>query len=406
MMFALLAIIVPIFSQLSLGDAQSAALAHSPDVALARAKVAEQQALFNAARSVYAPALTANYTEAPQGVDVDQTAAQRLTTVGASIALGDLFAASPAIAQANASLRAAQFDLVDAQRTERITVIGFYYDALDALATVGARQVALAGANAELKAAQLRFNSGDAPRLDVVRAQVALANAQADLARARADALNASDALATETALDVSALATGLSEQPAVQLVPHDVNGAVRAALSSRPEIASARAAVDAETHAVEVTRRDGLPQVTLAGGYTSGVDSAIKVSGPSVNVNAMMPLGAAPHDRVVAEEARLTQAQAQLERVRRQVTIEVSAAVRTQIAQGEALAAAERALGEAKAEFDATQIGYRSGASSSLDVESARTTYISALVTELSAYYAQARAAATLQLLMGNEHV
>lgn len=405
MMWALLALVVPIFSQLSLGDAQNAALAHSPDVALARAKVQEQQALFGAARSVYAPALTANYVESPQGVNIDQTAAQRLTTVGASIALGDLFAASPAIAQANASLRAAQFGLADAQRTERITVIGFYYDALDTLAAVNARQVALDGANAELRAAQLRFNNGDAPRLDVVRAQVALANAQADLARARADAQNASGALAEETALDAASLTIGSREEAAVQLVPYDLAGAVRTALASRPEIASAQAAVDAEAHAVEVARRDGLPQVTLAGGYTTGVDSAIKVSGPSLNLNATLPLGSAPRDRVIAEEARLSQARAQLERVRRVVTIEVSSAVRTQIAQGEALAAAERALSQAKAEYDATQIGYRSGASSSLDVELARSTYITALVTELSAYYAQARAAATLQLLMGNEH-
>ncbi len=405
MICTLLALVVPIFSQLSLGDAQSAALQHSPDVALARAKVQEQQALFGVSRSAYAPALTANYAASPQGVDLDRTAEQRLTTVGASIALGDLFAASPAIAQANASLRAAQFSLADAQRTERITVIGFYYDALDTLATVDARQVALDGANAEVRAAQLRFNNGDAPRLDVVRAQVAQANAQADLARARADAQNATGTLGEETALDAASLRTGSHEESVVQLVPYDIAGAVRNALASRPEIAAAQAAVDAEEHAVEVARRGNLPQVTLAGGYTTGVDSAINVAGPSLNINATLPLGSAPRDRVTAEQARLAQAQAQLDKVRREVTIEVSSAVRTEIAQGEALAAAERALGQAKAEYDATQIGYRSGASSSLDVELARSTYITALVTELSAYYAQARAGATLQLLMGNEH-
>ena len=401
----LLALIVPIFSQLSLNDAQTAALQHSPDIAIARAKVDEQRALFDAARSAYAPALTANYVEAPQGIDAFTTGAQRLTTVGASIALGDLFAASPAIAQASASLRSAQFDFDDAQRTERIAVIGFYFDALDAHATMDARQVALDDANAQLRAAHLRFANGDAPRLDVVRADVALANAQADLVRASADAQNADATLAQETARDVTSLTIGTREEQMVPLVPYDPNAAVRTALASRPEIASAQAAVDAEQHAVEVTRRGGLPQITLAGGYTSGIDSAIKVSGPSLNLNASMPLGATPHDRIAAEEARLAQAQAQLQKVRREVTIEVSAAVRTQAAQGGALAAASRALGEAKAEYDATQIGYRSGASSSLDVESARSTYISALVNELSAYYAQARAAATLQLLMGNEH-
>lgn len=405
MIGALLAIVVPTFAHLSLDDAQRAALQHSPDVAIARAKVDEQRALFDAARSAYAPALTANYVEAPQGVDAFTTSAQRLTTVGASIALGDLFAASPAIAQANASLRAAQFGFDDAQRTERIAVIGLYFSALDAQATVDARRVALDDANAQLRAARLRFTNGDAPRLDVVRAEVALANAQADFARARADAQNAQATLGQETAVDVASLTTGSHEEPLAPLVPYDPDAAVRAALASRPEIVSAQAAVDAERHAVGVARSGGFPQVTLAGGYTSGIDSEVKVSGPSLNVTANLPLGGAPHDRVVAEEARLAQAQAQLDKVRRDVTNEVGAAARTLTAQGEALAAAERALSEAKAEYDATQIGYRSGASSSLDVESARSTYIGALVGELSAFYAQARATATLQLLLGTTH-
>ncbi|MGC2130094.1 MAG: TolC family protein [Candidatus Aquilonibacter sp.] len=405
MIHLLLAVVVASFSRLTLDGAQSAAVAHSPDVAIARAKVEEAQALFDAARAQYAPTLTANYAEAPQGGDLGQVVAQRLTTFGATIALGDLFAASPAVAQANASLRAAQFDFDDARRSERIAVIGYYYDALDALATADARTAAVRDAQAQLRAAHLRFRAGDAPRLDEVRASVALANAQADLARAAADAQNATDTLAQETAVDSAALVTTARDESVTPLIPTDVHAAVRLALSLRPEIASAQADVDAETHAVEVAKRAGIPAVTLAGGYTTGVDTGIKVSGPSANLTMTVPLGGAAHDRVAAEEARLAQAQAQLEKVRRSITVSVGAAVRTETAQGVALAAAERALREAKAQYDATQIGYRSGASSSLDVESARTTYVAALVAELSAYYDVVRAQATLQMLMGDEH-
>lgn len=405
MIHLLLAVVVASFSRLTLDEAQRAAIAHSPEIAMARAKVDEAQAMFDAARTQYAPALTANYTEAPQGGDLGQVVAQRLTTVGAAIALGDLFAASPAIAQANASLHAARFDFDDARRSERIAVIGYYYDALDALATADARTEAMRDAQAQLRAARLRFRSGDAPRLDEVRAAVALANAQADLARAAADAQNAADTLAQETAVDSATLVTAARDEPIPPLVPYDVNAAVRMALTLRPEIASAQADVEAETHAVEVAKRAGIPALTLAGGYTTGVDTGIKVSGPSANVTLTVPLGGAAHDRVIAEEARLAQAQAQLEKVRRGIAISVGAAVRTETAQGVALAAAERALREAKAEYDATQIGYRSGASSSLDVESARATYVAALVADLSAYYDVARAQATLRMLMGDEH-
>lgn len=405
MIHLLLAVVVASFGRLTLDDAQRAAIAHSPDVAMARAKVDEAQALFDAARAQYAPSLTAAYAEAPQGGDLGQVVAQRLTTFGATIALGDLFAASPAIAQADASLRVAQFDFDDARRNERVAVIGYYYGALDALAAADARTAAVRDAQAQLRAAHLRFSAGDAPRLDEVRAAVALANAQADLARAAADAQNATDALALETAVDTVTLVATSRDEPIPPLVPYDVNAAVRQALASRPEVASAQADVEAETHAVDVAKRAGIPALTLAGGYTTGVDTGIKVSGPSANVTMTVPLGGAAHDRVVAEEARLAQAKAQLEKVRRSITVSVGAAVRTQTAQGVALAAAERALREAKAEYDATQIGYRSGASSSLDVESARTTYVAALVAELSAYYDVVRARATLQMLMGDEH-
>ena len=116
---------------------------------MARAKVEEAQALFDAARAQYAPSLTANYAEAPQGGDLGQVVAQRLTTFGATIALGDLFAASPAIAQADASLRVAQFDFDDARRNERVAVIGYYYGALDALAAADARTAAVRDAQAQ-----------------------------------------------------------------------------------------------------------------------------------------------------------------------------------------------------------------------------------------------------------------
>ena len=395
---------VQTFAQLTLGAAESAALKGSPDVALAAARVQEQQALFAAARATYGPALTGNYVETPQGVGTNQIAAQRLTTVGAQVTLGDLLAYSPAIAQANASLQAAQFDFSNAQRSERINVIGLYYGALSARADLAARRAALQSAQADQHASQVRFGAGDVPRLDVVRAGVAVAQAQADVARAQADADNADAALAQETGIDPASLNTAPTAIAPSSLAPSAAS-AVREALASRPEVASAQSSVDAEQHAVAVAKRGGFPATTLSAGYTKGIDSAIAVSGPTLGVQMNLPLGGAAHDRVAAEEARLAQARAQLAKVQRQITVEVGAAVRTYQAQSSALAAARRALQQAGAAFAATRIGYQSGASSSLDVEAARATYIQSLVSETSALYAQAQAQATLQLLLGNDH-
>ncbi|MBV8344559.1 MAG: TolC family protein [Candidatus Eremiobacteraeota bacterium] len=392
-----------VFAQLSLHDAQSDALVASPDVASARAKVAEAQARFDEARATLGPALTANYNQVPQaGPTNTSVVTQRLTTVGAQWSLGDLFAYSPAVAQATAALRAAQRDLDDAERGERVAVVGAYYAALGARATLRARDDELSAAQAQLRAARLRFGAGDAPRLDVVRATVAVATAQSDEARAQADVENTDAALALETGVDSGALQTMTPvnlEAPPLNLAVQD---AAARALASRPDVAAARENVVAEQHAVGVARRSGWPLVTLAGGYTTGVDTGIPVSGPSGTVDVSLPLSGAAHDRVREEEARLAQARAQLQKVERSVQLEVGAAVRDYRAQTIALAASEDALQSAQAAFRAAQIGYRSGALASLELESARSAYVQALVTQISALYAQARARATLSLLLG----
>ncbi|HET9028654.1 MAG TPA: TolC family protein [Candidatus Aquilonibacter sp.] len=398
-------LLVQSFTGLSLAQAQTGALAHSPDVAIARSKVQEAQALFDAARANYGPALFGNYALSPQAGNGPYTVSQRLTTVGAQVTLGDLIAYSPLVAQANASLLAARFDLAGAERAERINVIALYYAALTAEATLNARRTALTGATSDLRAAKLRFGNGDVPRLDVVRADVAVAQAQADLARAQAEAENAEAALATETQAGSAALALAQTPAPAAVPVTIAPEAAVSLALAHRPEIASAQEAVRAEERAVEIARAGGLPVVTVSGGYSKGVDTEIPVQGPSLTVNATLPVGGAQHDRVVAEQARLSQARSELERAQRQVTTEVGAAVRTYQAQTQALSAAQRALAEASAAFRATQIGYRNGASSSLDVETARATYVQALVAQITSLYAQLQAQATLQLLIGSTH-
>lgn len=402
MIFILSSIVL--FARLSLSDAQTDALAVSPDVAIARGRVAEAQALRDQARATYGPALSANYAQAPQaGPSNNNVVTQRLTTVGATWTLGDLFEHAPAVAQADAALRSAQLTLDDAERTERIAVIAAYYGALGAEASLAARDQELASANSELRAANLRFSSGDAPRLDVVRASVALAIAEADRARAQADADNSLAALARETGLTADVLAATVSA--AAETAPQvalNVDAATRVALARRPDVASARKNVDAEERAVAVAERGGWPLMTLSGGYTQGVDTGIPVSGASATVDVVLPVTGAAHDRVVAERARLAQAQAQLTKVERGVALEVGSAIRSYQAQTVALAAAQRALHAAQDEFSATQVGYRSGAVSSVDVEAARTTYVQALVNEISSLYEQARARAELNLIVG----
>lgn len=389
------------FAALPLSAALQRAVQISPDVGQAREHVMENAALLAAARGVAAPSLMFGYAAAPQGGNAGNTIEQSLATAGAGITLGDYFSYLPAVHEAQFALAQSQFDLLDAQRTEREKAAGLYYDALKAQAATVLRAQDLSGAQSDLHAAQLRFRAGDVPRLDVVRAQVALANARAALDTARVDMQNARDALSVETGVPLQSLNAFQNVAPFAP-PPSDPQQAVARALAQRSDLASAQQAVYAEEAAVRVAQRGVLPSVTVNAGYTHGYDSGVLVSGPSANVSVNLPLSHAASDRTAAERARLAMTQYKAAAIRRGITVAVSAAARTYQQSVRALDSARAALGAAQQELRATQIGYRSGASSSLDVADARRTYVQAALAELSAVYARAQAAATLEEEMG----
>ncbi len=389
---------------LALADAENAAVTNAPSVHEARAHVAEQMALLDAARGLGVPHAIVNYAASPQFGTVG-TVEQQLTTAGIQVALGEVSGREPAIAQAQADLRSAYAGELDAERLERMKVVGIYFDTLRTAEIRQLQEAIVASLQADVRAAELRYAAGDAPHLDVLRADVALARAQADLATSRADESNAQHALAIETGEDVRSLTMPtLAEQTRALApsVPASDDAAIAIALQHRPEIAAARADVSSEEAALHVAQRATLPGVIAQVGYTTGVDTAVHVSGPSANVTLDVPLSHAANDRVRAERARLDQATARLDLAQRTITVEVGDAVRTYESGVIASAAATRARVEAAQEVRATQTGYRAGASSSLDLEDARRAYAQAAVDEATALAAQAQAAATLDALMG----
>jgi outer membrane protein TolC len=256
------------FANLPLSAAQASAVGNSPEVLAATERVNENKAMLAAARGTFGPALSANYSQSPQAGATGGTIAQKLTTVGAQMTLGDLLNYSPAVAQASANLRSAQFDLLAVQRMENIRLIALYYDALRGVATAQTRNDALEAAQADLRAAEIRFKAGDAPHLDVVRAEVTVARAMADLETAKATQSNALEALAIETGTAAPALGPVLDTSPATgSPLPLTAVDAVKKALGARPELASAQAAVDAEAAAVRSAERGVLPAISLAAG-------------------------------------------------------------------------------------------------------------------------------------------
>jgi outer membrane protein TolC len=408
------------FPGLALADAEQRALAASPDVRTAQATLAGARASYEQVRGTYGVSATAGYAEAPQG-GTSGTIAQRLSTVGLQVTLGDVASYAPLVAQAAASLRAAATDELTAERMERTKVVGLYYAALKARSVASARTDALASATAFLDAAQKRFAAGDVPHIDVVRAQVAQAKAQADLARAKSEDANAADALAREAGVAPSALAsapaatpTGAATTPLVaaarvtpaapttSIAPKTIlsaDQAVTRALANRADVRSADENVRAAQAGVRAAQRAVIPPITLSAGYTRGVDSGVNIGGPTIGAQMAIPLGGALGAKVRTQRALLDAATAKREGVARQIAVEVGSAARTAAATIDAERATATALDAARAELDAASLGYRNGASTSLDLSSARSAYVQAQVDELSALYDRLQAQAVLEL-------
>lgn len=391
---------IPAFAHLTLPDALSKTVANSAAVAGAQATVRERQSELRLARLGGIPHLNADYSLAPQAAPTGSaTIEQHFIAVGAGISIGDVLATSPSIRQAAA-------ELVSAQRAEdarvlqaRTSAIDLYFSALRTAAVATVRRDAVRGAQRELSAARLRAHVGEAPHLDVVRADVTLAQAQADLAQADADRDDALEALASATNLPADSLALGGSLTPPP--LPPDRRRAVERALAARPELAALSAAIEARVAGVELARRAGWPAVAVSGGFQSGVDTAVPVHGPQAAVHLDVPLAAGNGDRVDAARAQADAVRAQLAEQQRTIALAVSSAIRDALAARAAQAAAQRARDEARSALSAVELGYREGASSSLDVDLARRTYVQAAVDTLVAEYRRAQTAALVEVLV-----
>lgn len=400
-MSVLLCAAIAVFTQLSLSDAISRTISNSAAVQSAVATVREREAALSLARGSAVPHLSGDYSLAPQAGPLDVgTVEQHFITVGAGISLSDLISAPSVVHAAAGDLLAAQRGASAAALTVKENAVKLYFAALQAIAIERIRDDALQGASRDRTAADIRNSTGESPQIDVLRAEVTLSQARADLARAQADRADAVEALASATAVDPTAL-TALTTAPFPPYKSLEERQAVARALAMRPELSSLVASLQARNTDLAGAKRSGIPTATIQGGYQTGVDTGIPARGPQVAAHLEVPLASGSRARVEAAQAQVDATYAQLLEERRTIALEVASAVRDARALDVASQAAQQARNEAAKALAAIEIGYREGASSSLDVAVARRTYEEARVQALVAVYDSARSLAVLEIIV-----
>jgi outer membrane protein TolC len=220
--------------RLSRGQAIAEALNHNAQLEVARQQTAQSRARRVEAIAIPDPALAASYDEQPQFFNLGG-AASRNVSVGMTVPFPDKFRLKNQAAVADIRSFEANYRL----QTQVVAAqTSMQYDSL--LVARKHRDVLLEGRTLAadfLKRTQARYNAGTAAKLDVIKAQVDLAQADNDLIANERDIANAQAALnhligrvvgAPIAPLDTLAVPSSLPDSGTIEQI----------ALANRPELA------------------------------------------------------------------------------------------------------------------------------------------------------------------------
>lgn len=375
--------------RLSRAEAVAEALAHNPQLEVARALIGEAQARRVEATSIPDPTVTASFDQQPGFFRSGGPSGQKNVGAVMAVPFPEKLRLQGAIA--GADVRSSRSDyallrqLVGAQTSEA-------YDSL--LVAVRHRDdltEALGLARDFLQRTQARFQAGTAARLDVIRAQVGVAQATNDLLANARDVQNAAASLERlmGSPFGVPITPTDSLEVPA-GLPPLEQLQSI--ALQSRPELASIAAQRAGARASTALTKEFWLPDLTL------GVARDYAQPNPALFSTGLafpFPLFPWQHTRGDIAEARFRERElaASEQNIRAQVTQDVRAAYANALTALQQVAfIRDELLPSARAAYRSASASYSLGGSSALDVQDARRSLLDA-----ESQYADALVAATV---------
>jgi cobalt-zinc-cadmium efflux system outer membrane protein len=372
---------------LTRGAAIAAALANNPQLDVAREQTAQFRARRTEAVAIPDPGLTASLDNEPGFLQLGQ-AQEKNVAVGIAVPFPDKFRLRNRIASAD--VRSAELSYVSL-RQSLVAQTSSAYDTL----LVANQHHAIVTESRDLaadflKKTQARYEGGTVAKLDVIRAQVALAQAETDLIGTARDIQTASDAL---DRLIGQAIGTPIAPRDSLEVPPliPDVDLLEQRALAARPELASLASQQAGARANTTLAREFWLPDFTLGAqrDYAAGGGGALYTAGIALPV----PLFYWQHTKGEIAESQHHERElaASLRDLRAQVSQEVRAAYATAAAAlRQAVYLRDALLPSAREAYRVASVSYGLGGSSALDVLDARRNLLDA---ELQ--YADALAAA-----------
>jgi HAE1 family hydrophobic/amphiphilic exporter-1 len=302
-----------------------------------------------------------------------------------------------------------QADLAQTRDDVTLTVKQLFYSVLLASATASIEQDNLASAEEHMRTISERYKMGLDSDLNVLRQEVEVANAKPALITARNQVELGMTMLKDALALDVDRLVVleGTLGEPG-GMPAYDK--AADIALTHRPEVAAAHQRALVAEQTISFDAADGRPQLSLFGNIQwngqgqsldLGPDDRGTSSAAGVTMTFPVFTGGQVHERVSQARLAYERTLAEEAQVRRDVLVDVK---RQWLSAQEALERAqseETAIGQGRRALDSTEIRYKAGRASQLDLidttlalNRTRTTYVQALSDYWTSLAALERAA------------
>ena len=307
-----------------------------------------------------------------------------------------------ALAVAKNFREAAEMQLTEQMADIELAVRSAYYRTLFATELERISEAAVLQAEKFLEQERLRERTGAASELDVLRAEVALANLRPQAVSARNSAEN--------TALDLKRLLNIPATQPIKLTTPLDVPAAAdlaqRAAatnevLMQRASIAAAERNVRMRELAVRIAKGAYLPEIRVGMNYgrTAFPTSTFNFSGVdwradwNATLGVQIPIfdGLRRGAQVDLAQVQLNQAQLQLAQLREGVQLQYQQAAGERQRAATTIVAREQTVTQAQRVYDLTVLRYDRGLATQLEVSDARLALLQArtnLAQALSDYY------------------
>ena len=398
--------------ELGLYDILRRALCNNPQTREAWENALYQAAQVGGAKSAFLPTIDGSLQAARTAV---HNGAQ-YTQTGASLNLGYLLFD---FGGREASLKSAALTLDALNQTQESVIQTLFYATVDAYDQYLAARYSLdatkeseASALESFNAAQARYEAGVSTLADMLQTKTAYAQAKLERIRSEGILEIAKGSLADKMSIPPD---SDFTVRAPASTVPDDyengIKTAMQTALGQRPDLAAARARIDAADASVKKARATGLPKVALNGSLdisdstrTGSSSQTGSYQSATAGITVSIPLFSGYATTYAIEAAKVQSAieRTRYDAINQQVMLDVWKSYHTLLTLTQVYRASLDLLQSAEASSETALGRYKSGVGTITELLIAQSALASAKVQKIQAFYNWYTAKTALAFAMG----